>query len=101
MLLEIIALATIALGIFLVFRGLTESPYEIELPEPEIEPDFKEEELERRKRRKKTEMRAGGVVLIGPIPIVFGESRMAVYALILTIILMLMVLLFMFAPYWR
>lgn len=101
MLLEIIALMMIVLGVFLIFRGLTESPYELELPEPEIEPEFEEEDLERRKRRKKTEVKAGGVVLIGPIPIVFGESRFAVYALILTIILMLMVIFLMFTPYWR
>ncbi len=99
MLLEIIALMMIVLGIFLIFRGLTESPYEFELPESEIEPEFEEEDWERRKRRKKTEVKAGGVVLIGPIPIVFGESRLAVYALILTIILMLMTFLLMFG--WR
>ncbi len=99
MLLEIIALMMIVLGIFLIFRGLTESPYKFELPESEIEPEFEEEDWERRKRRKKTEVKAGGVVLIGPIPIVFGESRLAVYALILTIILMLMTFLLMFG--WR
>ncbi|TDA25660.1 MAG: TIGR00304 family protein, partial [Archaeoglobi archaeon] len=31
-----------------------------------------------------------GVVLIGPIPIVFGDARMAVIALILTIMLILL-----------
>ncbi len=38
----------------------------------------------------KKEKRFGGVVLIGPIPIVFGDARMAVIALILTIMLMLL-----------
>ncbi len=101
MLLEIIAIALIVFGVFLVLRGLTESYEEDIFKEPEFE-DFLEEEYdERERRRKKTEVKTGGVVLIGPIPIVFGESRFAVYALILTIVLMLMVLLLMFAPYWR
>ena len=38
----------------------------------------------------KKEKKFGGVVLIGPIPIVFGDARMAVIALILTIMLMLL-----------
>ncbi len=106
MLLELIAIALIILGIFLIFRGLTESYEEVEWYEPRkisrfeeeiYEPEFEEE----RRRKKKTEVKAGGVVLIGPIPIVFGESRFAVYALILTIILMLMAIMLMFAPYWR
>ncbi len=102
MLLEIIAIALIVFGVFLVLRGLTESYEGREIfNEPEFE-DFLEEEYdEREKKRKRAEVKAGGVVLIGPIPIVFGESRFAVYALILTIVLMLMVLLLMFAPYWR
>jgi len=41
------------------------------------------------------EKKYGGVILIGPIPIVFGEAKIAVVALILTIILMLLALLFM------
>ena len=47
---------------------------------------FREEREEKRKREVKT----GGVVLIGPIPIVFGDSKYAFYALILTIVLMVM-----------
>ncbi len=101
MLLEIIAIALMVFGVFLVLRGLTESYEEREIfNEPEFE-DFLEEEYDERKKKRRTEVKAGGVVLIGPIPIVFGESRFAVYALILTIVLMLMVLLLMFAPYMR
>ena len=103
MLLELIAIALVILGTFLIFRGLTESYEELEWYEPrrvrryeEYEPEFEEE-----RRKKKTEVKAGGVVLIGPIPIVFGESRFAVYALILTIVLMLMAIMLMLAPYWR
>ncbi|NHW23500.1 MAG: DUF131 domain-containing protein [Archaeoglobales archaeon] len=36
------------------------------------------------------EKKFGGVVLIGPIPIVFGDARIAVIALILAIMLMLL-----------
>ena len=94
MLLEVIAIVLIIFGICLIFRGLTESYEELELYQPReirkleeiYEPEFEEE----KKRKKKTEAKAGGVVLIGPIPIVFGESKFAVYALILTIILMLL-----------
>ncbi len=80
--LEYLAILLIAIGIFLLVKGLTERIEEI----PEY--TYREEEFEDRERRK---VEAGGVVLIGPIPIVFGSSRMAVLALILTIVLMLMV----------
>ncbi len=80
--LEYLAILLIAIGIFLLVKGLTERIEEIP------EHTYREEEFEDRERRK---VEAGGVVLIGPIPIVFGSSRMAVLALILTIVLMLMV----------
>jgi len=80
--LEYLAILLIAIGIFLLVKGLTERIEEIP------EHAYREEEFEDRERRK---VEAGGVVLIGPIPIVFGSSRMAVLALILTIVLMLMV----------
>ncbi len=58
---------------------------------------FREEELEEEEEREevKKEVKAGGVVLIGPIPIVFGESKYAVIALILTIVLMVISLILM------
>ena len=80
--LEYLAILLIAIGIFLLAKGLTERIEEIP------EHTYREEEFEDREGRK---VEAGGVVLIGPIPIVFGSSRMAVLALILTIVLMLMV----------
>ncbi len=39
------------------------------------------------------EKKYGGLVLIGPIPIVFGDARLAIPALVLTIILMFLMLL--------
>ena len=106
MLLEIIAFAMIFAGIILILRGITESPPEVSIPEemgwerkrPKGFEEYEEEEWER--KRKKTEVKAGGVVLIGPIPIVFGESKYAFYALLLTILLMFMVLLMMFGWRW-
>ena len=98
MLLEILALVMIFAGIVLILRGLTENP-------PEYTEDIgwerlEEYEDERERKRKKTEVKAGGVVLIGPIPIVFGDSKYAFYALLLTILLMFMVILLML-PWWR
>ncbi len=93
MILEIIAIAMICAGIYLILKGLSEEAEVIERPEL-----YGFEGVE--ERRPKRDVKAGGVVLIGPIPIVFGESRMAVYALILTIILIILVLLLMFVPYY-
>lgn len=42
------------------------------------------------------EKKYGGLVLIGPIPIVFGDARLAITALVLTIILMFLMLLMVF-----
>jgi uncharacterized protein (TIGR00304 family) len=47
--------------------------------------------------QRKTEVKGGGVVLIGPIPIVFGsDAKWASVAIILAIILVLISLLVMF-----
>ena len=87
----LLALVLIFLGMFLIFLGLTtdfrvESFEEFEEGDIELQKAFREEREEKRKR----EVKAGGVVLIGPIPIVFGDSKYAFYALILTIVLMVM-----------
>ncbi|USG98998.1 DUF131 domain-containing protein [Thermococcus argininiproducens] len=37
-----------------------------------------------------TEVEGGGVIMIGPIPIVFGTSRGATFAMILAILLMVL-----------
>ncbi|MDK2796038.1 MAG: hypothetical protein PWQ58_1237 [Archaeoglobaceae archaeon] len=55
-------------------------------------PEFQEET----RIENKTEKKFGGVVLIGPIPIVFGDTKLAVFALILTITLMFLSLLLIF-----
>lgn len=106
--LELIALIMIAAGIFLVIRGLTER-VEVEYPgmvlEEQLEEQEEWEEYEWRKRKEeperamkpKKEVKAGGVVLIGPIPIIFGDSKYASLALILAIILMILSLLYIFS----
>ncbi len=50
------------------------------------------ENIEEEEKERRTEITGGGVVLIGPIPIVFGNSRYAVLALVLSILLMVVVL---------
>ena len=115
--LDIIAIAMIAAGLFLVIRGLTEKvefeyrdwfrgleegreeyweEYKWKKREEEMEDEERLERLERMKKPKR-EVKAGGVVLIGPIPIVFGDSKYASLALILAIILMVLSLIYLFS----
>jgi uncharacterized protein (TIGR00304 family) len=84
----IISVLLIITGIYLILSGLRSGhAYEYSYEEPEEE--FNEE--------KKREVKGGGVVLIGPIPIVFGDAKLAVVALILSIVLMAISLIFMFS----
>ncbi len=85
----LLATILIIVGFFLIFLGLTFP--RVEKGSEGIERlDRLEEDFEERGMKKKREVKAGGVVLIGPIPIVFGDSKYAIYALILTVILMIM-----------
>lgn len=114
--LEIIAITMIAVGVFLIIRGLTEKVEfgyrdlefrELREGEEEYWEEWRKrgeeleeiEEMERMERLKKPrrEVKAGGVVLIGPIPIVFGDSKYASLALILAIILMVLSLIYIFS----
>ena len=89
---EILAIILIAVGIFFVIRGLTEEyglhKFGYENIEEKVRSSEREEEFKSKKK-----VKTGGVVLVGPIPIVFGDSKYAVYALILTIALMLSIFL--------
>ena len=70
----------IVASIFLFLFGLT-SFIEDEIYQPE------DSEL---KPRKKTSIKGGGVILIGPIPIVFGSSwKLAIISIIIAIILII------------
>lgn len=120
--LDIIAIAMIAAGLFLVIKGLTErvefeyrdlgfrrleeeseeeywEEYKWRKREEEMERMERMDRLERLERMKKPrrEVKTGGVVLIGPIPIVFGDSKYASLALILAIILMVLSLIYIFS----
>ncbi|HUH99874.1 MAG TPA: DUF131 domain-containing protein [Nitrososphaerales archaeon] len=73
--LVLVGVAIIIVGFFLVFLAVAR-------------PSGASEEGERR-----TETRGGGVILIGPIPIVFGsDARWASIAIVLTIVLVVIVL---------
>lgn len=102
--LEYIAIAITILGIYLLIRGFSESDARSHYshPFPEIEDDWgtdlrreMKDENARDMPERKTEIKGGGVILIGPIPIVFGDSKYALYALILSIVLMLLAIAFM------
>jgi uncharacterized protein (TIGR00304 family) len=90
---EFIALIMIIAGVYFIVSGLREEY------EPVFEPTYEDEyvvrkRLERSEIEKKTEVKGGGVILIGPIPIVFGDSRIALYVLMLTIALMVLSIIF-------
>lgn len=90
--LTLLAIFIIILGLYLIISGLREDIGEVRevrvKPLEEYEREYDREELEYR-AGKKRKVRGGGVILIGPIPIVFGDSKYAILSLILAIILML------------
>ncbi len=100
--LEFIALILIIFGVYFIISGLRDSTPEYvlkqPLPEYNYEPFEEKEENDYEyvleKKRRKTEVKGGGVILIGPIPIVFGDSRIAFYTLILAIVLMVLSIIF-------
>lgn len=84
----ILAAVIIILGLYLIFTGLRE---EIEIREAfEGYEDYEVDKLVEDQIKKKKRVKGGGVILIGPIPIVFGDSKYAVISLILAIVLMLL-----------
>ncbi|WP_456327599.1 TIGR00304 family membrane protein [Archaeoglobus sp.] len=86
----LLALILIMLGIFLIILGILTDFREFE-EDVELQEDFKE--MRKEKRRK--EVKAGGVIIVGPIPIVFGDSKYAFYALVLAIVLMVISIILM------
>ncbi|WP_290596864.1 MULTISPECIES: TIGR00304 family membrane protein [unclassified Archaeoglobus] len=84
----ILAAVIIILGLYLIFTGLRE---EIEIREAFREyEDYEADKLVEDQIKKEKRVKGGGVILIGPIPIVFGDSKYAVISLILAIVLMLL-----------
>lgn len=84
----LIAVILVLIGFYLIITGLRE---EVEIKPMKIKVEKEQEEEYMPKRRK---ISGGGVVLIGPVPIVFGESRFTFFALILAMILMILSLFF-------
>lgn len=70
----LLSLILIIIGILLIFLGVRRRE-------------------ERSVKKVKKDVKAGGVILIGPFPIVFGESKLALYALILAILVISLILL--------
>ena len=59
----------------------------------------KPEENEKKHKKTKSKVRGGGVVLIGPIPIIFGSDRkFLIIAVILAIVLMLISFILFYLP---
>lgn len=79
-----LGLILVLLGMFLIISAILQREEKFQ------------ERLTETQEKGETEKKYGGVVLIGPIPIVFGETRLAVVALVLTIILMLLSLILLF-----
>ncbi len=82
--LTILAILIILLGLYLIVSGLREDMYYEEWVEEE------EKERQEETEERKVDVKGGGVILIGPIPIVFGNSKYAMISLILAIILMIL-----------
>lgn len=77
-LLILLGLGLVFLGFILVFLGLMFPPGEVK----------------ERKEISREKIKGGGVILIGPIPIIFGlDYKYAILAIVLAIILMLIVFL--------
>jgi uncharacterized protein (TIGR00304 family) len=76
--LVVLGIILIILGMFLVvFKSITRSVQESA------------------DREENVKIRTGGVIMIGPIPVVFGsDKRTAVIAIVLVIVLMLLAILF-------
>lgn len=95
---QLIALAIIITGIYFIIKGFTESTeqdnYILNLFDGKESYGGGEEFDESKKKEK---VKGGGVILIGPVPIVFGESRYAVVALVLAILLMVLSFFFIFS----
>lgn len=90
----------IILGLYLIISGLREDIRIEPLKEYEGKGEYGRDELreseeinrileKKTDKKRKVSGSGGGVILIGPIPIVFGDSKYAAISLVLAIILML------------
>jgi len=81
---EILAIILILLGFALVILGLLERSGSDEYSEYEDVKGY-EEKVEKK-------VKGGGIILIGPFPIVIGDPRLALIALIFALIALLLIL---------
>lgn len=54
-----------------------------------------ERAMQKRFEVQKPEKKFGGIVLIGPLPIIFGDARIAIFASLIAIVLMILAILLM------
>ena len=88
----------ILLGIILVIIGSLFISLEI-IMNILREKEEKPEEKEDKQKKTKSKVRGGGVVLIGPIPIIFGsDKKFLLIAVILAIVLMLISFILFYLP---
>ncbi len=94
----IIGLCLIIIGLYFLISGIFEKDRYLiqQMGKPEKILEEQPEEIIEELKKPRKEIKGAGVLLIGPIPIVFGESKFAVYALILAIVLMLLSIIVMF-----
>lgn len=109
--LQWVAFLMIGFGLYLILRGFTENARTIPVEHEDKycsdeyfdkDVEFKFGEGKNRnhycgtesKPKSEVSARGGGVILIGPIPIVFGDSKYATYALVLAVTLMLLSMIF-------
>lgn len=113
---ETLGIILVFLGIILIFIGLTRSERREYLYEPitrkyeiphrakpeskgfgEYEFDYEQEKENLRERRVEKKVKGAGIIMIGPIPIIIGDSRYAFYLSIVAIILMILAIILMFS----
>ena len=65
-----------------------------------LRPDRLDYEFEDRPSQKKTSIKGGGVVLIGPIPIVFGSNWKTALVMMIIALILIFLFFFVFRSFW-
>lgn len=78
----IFAIALVAVFVFLSYLSTREIPEFEKVPQIEFE-------------ARKPEKKFGGIVLIGPLPIIFGDAKIAIFASLIALVLMLLAIFLM------
>ena len=108
---ETLGVTLVFLGIVLIFWGLISGGRaETGMYYDNRGSDFEKDELEEfdedrfgyetsKERKAKTKVKGAGIIMIGPIPIIVGDSKYAFYLGIIAIILMLLSIILMFSVF--